>query len=178
MADKIKDSDRGARQLAEKVFGLNNPKIVVGILARGASQHVAKPGASRAISILEYATWNEFGVKASGIGANGRHYVVNIPERSFIRAWFDHNRLRALDYLAAVLKEVIAGNLTKEQALNRLAQKFVAEIKIAITRGIDPPNADSTIERKGSSKPLIDTGALRSAISYRIDYDNSGGPDE
>lgn len=31
-----------------------------------------------------------------------------------------------------------------------------------------PPNAPSTIERKGSDKPLIDTGELRKSISYVV----------
>ena len=33
---------------------------------------------------------------------------------------------------------------------------------------IPPPNAPSTIAKKGSSAPLIDTGALRAAITYVV----------
>lgn len=32
-----------------------------------------------------------------------------------------------------------------------------------------PPNAESTIRRKGSDQPLIDTGALRQSITFVID---------
>jgi hypothetical protein len=31
-----------------------------------------------------------------------------------------------------------------------------------------PPNSESTIKRKKSSKPLIDTGALRQSITYIV----------
>jgi hypothetical protein len=31
-----------------------------------------------------------------------------------------------------------------------------------------PPNAPSTIKKKGSSNPLIDTGALRASIGYEV----------
>jgi len=34
---------------------------------------------------------------------------------------------------------------------------------------VAPPNAPATIARKGSSKPLVATGQLKSAISYVTD---------
>jgi hypothetical protein len=35
------------------------------------------------------------------------------------------------------------------------------------------PNAPSTIARKGSDKPLIDTGSLRQAMSYAVEIDGT-----
>ena len=44
----------------------------------------------------------------------------------------------------------------------------------AISAGIDPPNAESTIKAKGSSTPLVDDGTLRQSITYVIDEKEAG----
>lgn len=41
-------------------------------------------------------------------------------------------------------------------------------LKNSITELQDPPNAPSTIRRKKSSNPLIDTGLMRASISHKI----------
>jgi hypothetical protein len=45
----------------------------------------------------------------------------------------------------------------------------VGVIKQRIANGIAPPNSPYTIARKGSSKPLIDTGQLRNSITYQVE---------
>lgn len=40
-------------------------------------------------------------------------------------------------------------------------QQYMTDLK-------DPPNAPYTIEQKGSSNPLIDTGALRASVTYNV----------
>ncbi len=40
-------------------------------------------------------------------------------------------------------------------------QTYMTELKT-------PPNSAYTIEQKGSSNPLIDTGALRASITWKI----------
>jgi hypothetical protein len=128
------------------------PVITVGILAEaGKEAHV-----DDSLTVLEVAVFNEFGTD-------------RIPERSFIRAWFDENESRLRTALSRMMVSVIAGKRTKEQALELLAQTCVGQIQKRIANGISPPNADSTIDRKGSDKPLVDTGQLRSSISYRVD---------
>ena len=53
-------------------------------------------------------------------------------------------------------------NLAGQEAVNRVRAWFTDP------RNGWPPNAPSTIKRKGSSRPLIDTGQLRRAITYVI----------
>ena len=48
--------------------------------------------------------------------------------------------------------------------------KFVKSLIVeAIDAGVPPPNAPSTIDRKGSNRPLVDTGEMRDNVEYRID---------
>ena len=44
-------------------------------------------------------------------------------------------------------------------------------IKERMAQGIKPSNSKITIERKGSSTPLIDSGQLRNSITYRVNND-------
>jgi hypothetical protein len=102
-------------------------------------------------------TVHEFGLPEKGI-----------PERPFLRASVNANadRYRALN--KASLLAIVNGTMTVEQALNRLGVAATGDVKATIGKGrfalLDP----ETIRRKGSSKPLIDTGQMRQSITYVI----------
>ena len=55
-----------------------------------------------------------------------------------------------------------------EQILKKIGifQKDLIQEKI--TEGEFAPNAASTVKKKGSSKPLIDTGRMRQSVNYVI----------
>lgn len=130
-------------------------EIVAGILERGDEEH-----GDDGLSLLELATIHEFG--------NG-----HVPERSFIRAWFDENQgaIQAR-LLTEFKKEVVTGDWIR--AGERVALWCKASIQKRIAAGIAPPNAASTIARKGSATPLIDSGVLRSAIEAEARIQGSG----
>ena len=49
-----------------------------------------------------------------------------------------------------------------------LGEKVVADVQRKIVALKDPPNAPSTIAKKGSANPLIDTGRLRQSIDFEV----------
>jgi hypothetical protein len=148
---EVKDVDHGYQALVKRVFGLEGkPKIQVGIFeAAGAKSY------EDAVTVLEVAIWNEFGTDT-------------IPERSFIRAWFDENEEKCREAVRRMLVAVLEGKYQPEQALELVAQRFVGEIQKRMALGIPPPNSPATVARKGSATPLIDTGQLRSSVTYRV----------
>ena len=152
---QVQDVDRGLKAILKAVFGMkrNRPSVAVGITAaNGASSQDG-------VTALDKGIWNEFGTqKRSG----GWH----VPPRSFVRAWFDENRAQAHRKLAGLMRQVLAGKIDEEKAFDRFGVWCTASMKDRIKRQVPPPNAESTVDRKGSSTPLIDTGHLRSAISY------------
>lgn len=115
---------------------------------------------SFAPTIAQIASWNEFG--------NGKRN----PERPFIRGWFDSTSGRAgvrqlqRALMAQIVRDPAA--FSQRKAAQILGVYAVGGIKKYIADGVPPANAQSTIERKGSDKPLIDTGQLRSSITYRL----------
>lgn len=106
-------------------------------------------------TVAQVATWNEFGTDT-------------IPPRPFLSGWVDANASRIRKMLSDAGKEVLKGQLPTEAALAKVGLLCVGGIQASISDGVGQGNAASTIARKGSSKQLIDTGQLRSAITQRV----------
>jgi hypothetical protein len=98
--------------------------------------------------------------------ANEHEFGLGVPERSWLRAWVDENQPMIQNDLRRAAMRILEGRLTIQQAADLLGTKYVASIQMRIANGIAPANAPATIERKGSSTPLIDTGQFRSSITY------------
>lgn len=62
----------------------------------------------------------------------------------------------------------IAGGMDESQALSKAAIMFKNTIQREITNLKEPPNAESTILKKGSSNPLIDTGDMRKSVKWKL----------
>lgn len=58
--------------------------------------------------------------------------------------------------------------MDEQQALSRAGILFKNAIQREITNLKEPPNAESTILKKGSSNPLIDTGLMRSKVDWKF----------
>lgn len=156
----IKDKDRGYRKLRAQLAKADHDQVTVGIFAAEGDQiHEGDPLADPQ-TILEVATANEFGI--------GR------PERSFIRAWVDQSESQIRKKIKELLGWIVKGKISEAQAMNYLGLWAQGEIQKRIAAGIDPPNAPRTVALKGSSTPLINTGQLRSSITYQIGGGDGG----
>lgn len=93
---------------------------------------------------------------------------VNIPERSFIRSTFDEKNGDWVRFLERQLDLVFDFKITVREMFERLGAKIVSDIQEKIQTIDTPPNSPITIENKGSSNPLIDTGGLRQRVTYRV----------
>lgn len=156
--------------------------VTVGVHADdGAQRHEAANDTSEDLTVAEIATIHEFGcgpfiVRGSfdDDGGMSGHEHPGIPQRSFVRAWFDESQEFIAQTLTSQMALVVAGKLTPEVAAQRIALAFEGSMKQRISRGIPPPNAESTKAKKGSSTPLIDKGQLRNAIRARAEVEMAG----
>jgi hypothetical protein len=152
---KVKDKDMGYAALVRRVFALDSPKVSIGIHEEdGAKEHDA------GMTVVALAAIHEFG-------------LGNVPERSFIRAWFDENEDRAKEALRRLLVSVVEGKRQPQQALSLFAQWALGEMQKRMAAGIPPALQPETIRKKTRAgktgeTPLIDTGQLRSSLSYEI----------
>ncbi len=108
------------------------------------------------------------GMTIGDIGSIHEFGTQTVPQRSFVRSWFDERQAFIADTLRTQLQAVIAGKRPIEQAAERIALAFEGDVKRRIAQNIPPPLAPATIARKGSSVALIDTGALRNAVRGQV----------
>lgn len=152
MAGQFTDTDRGFAALA-KIMSGKGATLRVGFI--GAKAKAAKKDGG-GLSVAEVAAVHEFGL--------GR-----VPRRSMIGGWYFQNRKQILRDLELGLRAVVSG-VPEDRVLGVLGVKYQAQIQERIADGIDPPLAASTLKRKGENKatPLIDTGQLRSSVTYEV----------
>lgn len=146
----IRDVDRGAKKLLRNVQ--HTGYVRVGILGDLAEDLCGEFGQ---LTIGELAAIHEFG--------------LGVPQRSFIADYVDESIADIKNTIGKISKKIIRLEMDPSLALDVLGMYIEGQIKARIAKGIDPPNAPSTIARKGSSKPLIDTGQLRSSITYEVE---------
>lgn len=68
-----------------------------------------------------------------------------------------------------MLPKVLSGQMEMRTLLEQMGSLAEGHVKEYMTDLRTPPNAQSTIDKKGSDNPLIDKGALRQSIRYVID---------
>lgn len=117
---------------------------------------------SQPLSMAEIAAVHEFGYPERGI-----------PERAVLRGGLKRGTQKFNDLNRDSLRKVVLGELTVEQALQRLGVKAVGEVKREFTVGDFEPLKQATIDRKGSSRPLIDIGQYRQSITYVLEGEQS-----
>ena len=110
--------------------------------------------------ICDVAAWNELG-------------TVKSPSRPFLRKSVDENEEKINHFLQSKKADLLQGK-SAEQVLKEIVifQKDLIQEKI--TEGSFTPNAASTVRKKGSNKPLIDTGRMRQSVNYVIKKKGSG----
>ncbi len=98
----------------------------------------------------------------------------HIPERSFIRAGVDLNAGAINRRADEVWGQILDGAVTMNQGLGLMGEFIQRLITQRITNLKTPPNAASTIARKGSDNPLIDTGRMRQSIRWELANSSDG----
>lgn len=106
------------------------------------------------VTVAEVAAKNEFGTD-------------KIPSRPFMRQSAEKHENWG-EEMGEVWNSVIDGNNPKT-AMHLIGQKIMGDIQEEIATGDFVPNAPYTIKKKGSDRPLIDTGQLRKSITYKVE---------
>ncbi|MBZ7262482.1 hypothetical protein FMK81_13295 [Klebsiella oxytoca] len=153
---KINTEVRGGEKLAKKLKEIQDritakKRVLVGLPAGSGNYDEGAP-------IVVIGAVQEFG------SADGR-----VPERSFLRVPLYQNIDNIKKGFAALTSQVTRGEISAFQMLDQIGARAVGYCVEAIEGGIEPANAESTIRRKGSSTPLIDTGILKSKITHIVE---------
>ena len=165
MRHVVEDRDLGFKNMQAFLRargGALTLEVVAGF--RGNGPGGASHQESPELTVAQVAAFHEFGA-----GDN--------PERSFMRTTFDEN-VRAYDQLQRVaLGRALdagvrggrgAGMGALRREYGRIGLRMASDMQRKITAGLSPPLQEATIRRKGSSKPLIDTGQTRASIDSEV----------
>lgn len=118
-------------------------------------------GSDNGVDLVDVAMFNELG-------------TVHIPSRPFLRDSVDAHSSEINVFLQSMRTQLIKGG-SAEDALKKIGVFQKGLIQKEIVNGDFVPNSPETIKRKGSDKPLIDTGRMRQSINYVIQ--EKGGSD-
>ena len=83
-----------------------------------------------------------------------------IPSRPFLRQTLAENQNKYIDLFV----NLTGKGISVEQVYEQIALIAQGDVQLNIAKGDWVANAKSTIKRKGSSKPLIDTGKMRQSV--------------
>ena len=128
-------------------------RITVGFHAdtRAGAPHPNKSKTKRAVlTTVDIARINHYGTD-------------KIPARPFL----DVSIAQKQGILIKSVNSDLRRCLTPDEAMDRLGARAVGVVQSYITKLRNPPNSPSTIARKGSSNPLIDTGLMRQSVTYQ-----------
>lgn len=141
MRISIKEKKNNTNKIIRDLNRFASEKVVVGIINA---------------EIAEYGAYNEFGTK-------------NIPQRSFLRSTYDEKIAKWQRQIEATIRKILRMESDGSNALTQLGEVAVRDVRRKISSNIAPPNAPSTIAKKGAGKTtLYDTGTLTRAITHEV----------
>jgi hypothetical protein len=139
MSVEIIDTDLGYEDIIQAIIDENDKEVEVGFY---------NEESAGGIGLGELAATHEFG--------------AGVPKRPFMRRSFDNGVKDLFNMQKELISSMIDGNIDKEQVLEITGDFHKNQIQNGVvqrTLGL-APNAQVTIDRKGSDTPLIDTARL------------------
>lgn len=142
------DKDLGYTRIFRDIKELDKRGIKIGFMGNDSVDGV---------SVVDYATYNEFGTS-------------RIPARPFMQTTADQKREEVLKFSEHLVGKMIDGGISADMVLKNLGEFYQAKIQETIRKAKEwaVPNAPATVARKGSSSPLIDTGRMVNSVRYEI----------
>ncbi len=144
---KMRGGEKVSRLLAEIADRVSKPRgLRVGFL-ENATYPDGKP-------VAMIAAIQEFGAPRAGI-----------PPRPFFRNMIAK---KSAEWPKAVGDLLVQNDYDVEKVLDQAGFAIAGQLRQSIQETNSPPLAESTIARKGFSKPLIDTGHMLNSIDHEV----------
>lgn len=151
--------DAAITKVGHKVVAVGFPLGTKGV----STMYPSGPKGGKAISVLETAVINNFGAKGTG-----KNHNIDIPQRDFMRAAIPIIIRDTSSLKKGLASAMLNMSMTEVKALKLLGAKAAASVQEAIVALDTPPNAESTIRKKKSSNPLIDTSLMVQSVTFAV----------
>lgn len=165
MGVKIKIVKNDLYKMKQSLDALNGRKVNVGHLNGGEQAWLAAIH-EYGCDILVTEKMRNY-LHARGLHLKPTTTHIHIPERSFLRAGFDKNHTRIIKLNEqALAKCLLDGDV--DIFLESVGLMLCDAIKDFAVALKTPPNHPFTIEGKGRSNPLVNTGEMINALTYEV----------
>ena len=108
------------------------------------------------------------GTPIAVIAAANHFGTSTIPARRFLDVAVANNSKRYANIVRDQIPKVLRGKMDMDAVLNAIGNAAVGDVQDYMVDLRTPPNAPSTIKKKGSDNPLVDTITLRPNIRHEI----------
>lgn len=147
----IDKGDVGFKRLFSEIGGLAS--ISLGVQGEEAT----KPHTNSELPVGAVAAVHE-------LGLSGGHRT----RRSWLSRFMDENKEQMISDAKYAMQLVIKG-AKRRKVFEKLGYRWVMLLRKNIdTGGVKPPLKPSTVERKGHAIPILESGDVRDAITYRV----------
>lgn len=119
--------------------------------------------ASKAAANRDEVRFLKTGAGYMQLGVTQAH-TIDIPARP----WLEPGVASATPEVLLTIQDGMEAGQSMDQILETVGVVAAAKVKVYMTDLKTPPNAASTIRKKGSSNPLIDSGAMRQSVTHKV----------
>lgn len=149
-----KKNDSNARKVKRSVSSMSGDHVLIG-WPQGDPKNMRPDGATNSALAALHNSGSEDG---------------KIPPRPFMDEAFESpvNRSKLKRLMLGLALRVIKGQTTSEKALGTVGEAGVDMVKDSIRDGNWKENKPSTVARKGSSRPLIDTEQMLNSVTHKV----------
>lgn len=139
--------DDDYRALMKRIEGLKQVYVVVGF--QDTAQY---PDGT---SVVFVAICNEYGTE-------------DIPARPFFAPAIDENESQIQAWREDLIGQYLDGKLSLRAMLEELGKRVVKLVQDKIRSNVPPPNAPSTVAKKGHSQTLVYTETMLKSVTYKV----------
>jgi len=189
----VEGADDIKRELEKLLAGLDVPGVTVGIHSDEADPPEGQINMATLGAVHEYGAdinhpgGTNYGYKSKHAALKGqirfmkkgegfmvlgqtKPHLIKIPARPWLSPGFESG---FQEYVAIMQEGIIEATEGGDimDSMNRLGVIAVGKVQQYMTQLKSPPNAPSTIKKKGSSNPLINEGLMRSSVNYQLATD-------
>ncbi len=181
----VQDFDLGMRDIIAELVRENPDHVDTGVLAKEGAELVVIAAANEFGAEINHPGGTAFGFRTRRDAVEGKTrflkkgtgflvlgvtkpHKIKIPARSYIRSTIDNHADEIQDFAADIARQISRGEMDKRTGLDLIGLKIKSLIQLTMTELRDPPNAPSTVKRKGTNNPLINTGRLRRSIDHVV----------
>jgi hypothetical protein len=153
----MRQADKLTLKLRRKLEALAVNSISVGIPKEESSQKDGKT-----LYLADIANKNNFG-----------SYSQNIPARPFGTTTIPRYKPQIQKIIQIQINDILEKGKDVKKGFDAIGVVCAGFMKKNLTDGEWTPNAQSTIDLKGSDQPLIDKGQMRQSITWRVHEGNA-----